>query len=232
MKLNVITIVLVLFAGATFAALGECDMGSSTTTLLAANDWYQMEEYQKAGDCYRASSEWGKCVLSYLKAGHISEGEWDLNKGPPSAGAVARTMYDTTCCNSFGVGSYMGMCMKGYGDTTLDVDVTAYKKWMDGYLLNGGNPPFDMDATIATLEAKVFPPAVSEEPAVVEETPAPATAPVVQPTTTTAPPEEPAGDMTMIIIAAVIILVLAVLVGAAFLMKKKKPEHTHHHTHK
>jgi hypothetical protein len=228
MKLNVIAILSILLAAGAFA-VNDCDTakGAYPDSLSAAEHWYSVEEYQKAGDCYRESQEWGKCVLAYLKTGRISEGEWDLNKGPISAGSIARTMYDTTYYPSSGLGSDMGKCLFEHKDTVLIAEITAYKNWMDMYVVNGGNPPFDMDSKIVTLEAKEFPAAPAPQqpvpPAPAEEKKPVAAAPPAAPT---APPKQQGFDMGMIVMLALALfgLVLLVVVGVAayFLVIRKK----------
>jgi hypothetical protein len=227
MKLNVIAILSILLAATALAAVQPCDKGNFGDALSAAKDWYKNDDFRKAGDCYRESSEWGKCVLSYLKAGRISEGEWDLNKGPISAGSVARTMYDTTYYTSSGLGSDMGKCLNGYGDTVLKAEITAYKDWMDMYSVDGGNPPFDMDTKITSLDAKEFPAAPAPQQPI-PQAPAEEKKPAATalPAAPTAPPKQ-GFDMNMVVMLALALfgLVLLVVVGVAayFLVIRKKP---------
>ena len=198
-------------------ALGACAMlPASEATLGNCQQFANKGEVLNAGCCFHQIGEWEECTYWFLRGAREAEIEWDLNKGSFDKGATARQYYNPQFYPSTGLGSETGVCLYNYGDTALREKVDNYYDWIV-YYYTDEEPPFDMDAEIAALKNKAYPPAPEEEATPVPTavaTPVPTAAP-----TAVATPEPEADNTGVLLIVA---LVLVGVVGY-FMYTKKKP---------
>lgn len=215
MKQIMILFTLVLMVAGT--ALGACiNLQPSQAYLGNCEQFSNKGEILNAGCCFYQIEEWGKCSLHFLKGARAAEILWDLNEGDFNKGATARQYYNPEFYPSTGLGSETGVCLYNYGDMDLMDDVDDYYDWIV-YYYTDQDPPFDMDAKIATLEAKLYPPAATPTPEATA-TPAATVAPTAIPTAVAAP--SAAEDNTGVLLLVALVIVAAV---GYFMYTKKKP---------
>ncbi len=203
-----IILVSTLVLGVTYESLEQCSS-------LASEG-----KYIDAGLCYEQFKVWDKCTYYLLKGAREAEKEWNFNQGDWNGRVVALEYYG---------GAHTKACLQNYGDYDLMQKIDQYHEWLYYWLTSHADPPFDMDALLADLEAKIFgTEEIQPQEGQTQET-VNATQPVAQPAEQ---PEQETEDNSVLVIAIVGLVTIAVLAVIALKLGKRETKEKQEKAHK
>ncbi len=200
-----LTIALVLSVSASAFCL---KLDANEAYLGNCNQMVNKGEYVDAGCCFKQIEEYGDCILYLLKGAHEAEILWDGGDGDYDKRNIALEYYNTEFYPSSGLGSDMGVCLNGYNDADLKLDVNNYYDWMV-YKEMTEDAPYDMNTKIKSLENVLHPKAP-----VSTATPQPslfATA-TPEPSLVATPPTPEDNTGVLLIVAVILVAIVVVLI--------------------
>ncbi len=140
MKWVLVGIVLALLApfvlGVQYTSVSQCDQAASNN------------QYINAGLCYQYFDVWDKCSYYLLKGARQAELKWDYNMNNYDDYSTAVNYY----------GGLTQSCLKNWGKRDLADQVLIYHNWIQKWLVNKDQPPFNMDTFIAGIHDQIWPP--------------------------------------------------------------------------
>ncbi len=137
MKYAIVSLVLVstLALSASYTSVSQCD------------EYASQGQYINAGLCYQFFDKWDKCSYYLLKGAREAELRWNYNMNNYDDYSLAVNYY----------GDITQRCLKNWGEKDLAGKVLIYHDWLQHWLVNRDNPPFDMGQLIEEVKDKIWP---------------------------------------------------------------------------